>query len=251
MPLVCLYVLPFLSLLLTVYLFVLRPCLFARRARKAVDTGPGSHARVPGTFSLLQAQQQQVQSSGWCSCLGQGRNRVPRHGGSAQGYQPTSINLIVDPSLFPHLSSSARDRDDRERETASRRRRRKEKRQRRKKAARQRERERLGAVAGSDVDTDLLSSSPSSEASWSTDSDEPGPNATNPQSFSSILSHVALETRWLAARKSVKWNVFADALLGTIWGGVGVWAIGFNGKRCPSGSFEGWWYVPPLWLFAE
>ncbi|GAA5912767.1 uncharacterized protein JCM6883_006227 [Sporobolomyces salmoneus] len=216
-PLVALYIAPFVSLLLTIYLFLIQPCLFRRRSHTKSNLPPSISPQAP------------VQTSNCCSGFGSGKNRIPR----GQVVSP-SINLMIDPSLLAQhnerLTSERRDVDRHEK-----RRRRKEKRRKQKKAARQRERRQREGE--SDLETDLLSSSSSFFTEDSSDSEA---DAANPRSFASILSHVALEENWLAARKQVKWNAVWDFSLGAIWGGLGVWAIGFNGEKCPIGGFEGY-----------
>ncbi|GAA5961443.1 hypothetical protein JCM3765_003582 [Sporobolomyces pararoseus] len=237
-PLIILYIFPFVSFLITIYLFVLRPCLFASRLRKAANSSENALQRFSGSYPLVQGHQSIHESSNWCSCLGGGRSRVPR-GGSQQAYQPTSINLIVDPSWFSQQTKSQTIVPRGQVEERQRRRRKANRRKRRQRTSRAEKQQR--AAKDSDVETDLLSSS--SSISSLSDSDievDTSYSSTNPRSFSSILSHVALEERWLAARKQVKWNATVDFLTGTLWGGVGVWAIGFNGKKCPMGGFEGY-----------
>lgn len=220
------------------YLFVLRPCLFARRSRNLQQASHEPRSHLTGTYPFLQPNQRPIESSSWCPCFGDGRIRVPRGGGSKQAYQPTSINFIVDPSLFAQQVDQSRRSDGKEK----RRRRRNRREAHRRKQKRTARREEIG----SDAETDLLPSSSSSISSLSDGSDSERdttrPSSTNPRSFSSILANgLALEERWLAARKQVKWNATVDFTLGTAWGGIGVWAIGFNGSNCPPGGFEGYW----------
>ena len=218
---------------------MIRPCLFVRRNRKSGNSSGIAGQQIPGAYPLVQGQQPLQDSAGWCSCFGGARNRVPR-GGSQQAYQPTSINLIVDPSFFATNTSQKALTSDERIEDRRRRRRKENKRKRRDRTSRPEGKRR--ASNESDLETDLLSSS--SSFSSLSDSDierNHSYSSSNPRSFSSILSHVALEERWLAARKQVKWNATVDVSLGALWGGVGVWAIGFNGKHCPMGGFEGYW----------
>jgi len=197
---------------------------------------------MPGTFPLY--QQQHPSSSSWCDCFGGGgdnRNRTPR--GNHQAYQPTSINLIMDPSLFPQQLQPRTSSEHQERD---RRQRRRQKRRKRRKAAQQRQ------SADRDVETDLLSSSSSTlslSSASSSEEEDPSHTSTNPRSFSSILAHVNLEERWKVARKQVKWNATFDCIFGFIWGGGGIWAIGW-GEKCPVNEFEGYWCAHSLYPIA-
>jgi hypothetical protein len=53
-----------------------------------------------------------------------------------------------------------------------------------------------------------------------------------------IFAGLALETQWKSARRERKKISFVDAALAVLWGGVFVFVL--MGKRCPSGTFEGW-----------
>ncbi|GAA6013561.1 hypothetical protein JCM10207_004775 [Rhodosporidiobolus poonsookiae] len=233
LPLIALYVLPFLSLALTLYLHAIRPAIFGRRAASAAQAPHGA----AGVFPL--AMPGPPPKKGW-GCCGGGRNRAPR---GAQGrYQPpggpTTVNLVVDPAFFPALTghpSRNTDAEDRRRKAKERKRRRR----------RKRRREREEKAAGDDDGASLVSSSSlSSLSSLSSDDTDASdawsatpPPSSRPQR-KGILSHLALEAQWAAARAWAKRLAAADAAMGTVWAAVGVWAVGWAG-RCEPGEGEG------------
>lgn len=53
-----------------------------------------------------------------------------------------------------------------------------------------------------------------------------------------VFAGLALEEEWKEARKRLRWNATADAVLFVVWGALFVYIL--LGKRCPSGSFDGW-----------
>ena len=53
-----------------------------------------------------------------------------------------------------------------------------------------------------------------------------------------VFEGLALEARWKAARKRLKWYTAVDAVMMCVWGALFVFIL--LGKRCPSGSFNGW-----------
>ncbi|KIP12273.1 hypothetical protein PHLGIDRAFT_32902 [Phlebiopsis gigantea 11061_1 CR5-6] len=53
-----------------------------------------------------------------------------------------------------------------------------------------------------------------------------------------VFAGLALEAEWKEARKRLKWNTAADAVMFLVWGALFVYIL--LGKRCPSGSFDGW-----------
>ncbi|CDW97573.1 hypothetical protein [Sporisorium scitamineum] len=54
-----------------------------------------------------------------------------------------------------------------------------------------------------------------------------------------MLATMKLQARWRLARTSLKWDCGWDVLLCLLWGAAAVMALGV-GKKCPSGSAEGW-----------
>ncbi|GAA6024803.1 hypothetical protein JCM11491_005611 [Sporobolomyces phaffii] len=257
LPLIALYTLPFLSLSVTVYLFVVRPCVFARRRRALRRGGDESiddwrHGR--GRIYPLAYPPTVHSGGGWCDCFGGrggGRNRVSR---GAPPPPHSSINLVIDPSLFvqgpPPEPRTGRDRE------RSRRKQREKKRRRRRRAAErktrtdeQKAKRRRTRDSDFDDETDLgprsSSSSSSSEADdesvscLSSDDDERDDvSVTHPRSFTSILAHVHLEERWRAARGRVKLDAGVDFVLGLVWGATGAYAVAV-GTKCPVGTFGG------------
>lgn len=57
----------------------------------------------------------------------------------------------------------------------------------------------------------------------------------------SVFAGLALEAQWKQARKMVKWGTFIDVVLFFLWGAEFVFVL--IGKRCPAGSFNGWYAV--------
>lgn len=60
----------------------------------------------------------------------------------------------------------------------------------------------------------------------------------------SIFAGLALEAQWKHARKMLKWGMMVDVLMFFAWGAEFVYIL--IGKRCPSGSFEGWYVSCPI-----
>lgn len=54
----------------------------------------------------------------------------------------------------------------------------------------------------------------------------------------SIFAGLALEAQWRHARKMLKWGMAVDIIMVFVWGAEFVYIL--IGKRCPSGSFNGW-----------
>lgn len=54
-----------------------------------------------------------------------------------------------------------------------------------------------------------------------------------------MLDNIRNQARWQAARKSLKWDCAWDVVLCLLWGAAAVMALGV-GKKCPSGTAEGW-----------
>ncbi|KAG8983138.1 hypothetical protein FRB90_006284, partial [Tulasnella sp. 427] len=53
-----------------------------------------------------------------------------------------------------------------------------------------------------------------------------------------IQQGLKMEQDWKAARKRLKWQLFADIMLMIIWAAVAFYVLW--GARCPPGGFEGW-----------
>jgi hypothetical protein len=53
-----------------------------------------------------------------------------------------------------------------------------------------------------------------------------------------IFEGLALEAQWKEARKRLKWYTVVDAVMMCLWGALFVFIL--LGRRCPSGSFDGW-----------
>ncbi|SPO21768.1 uncharacterized protein UTRI_01256_B [Ustilago trichophora] len=54
-----------------------------------------------------------------------------------------------------------------------------------------------------------------------------------------MLGNMKLQARWRVARSSLKWDCAWDVVLCLLWGAAAVLTLGV-GKKCPSGSAEGW-----------
>ncbi|GAA5889273.1 hypothetical protein JCM6882_000692 [Rhodosporidiobolus microsporus] len=238
-PLIALYLLPFVSLALTLYLHAVRPALHKRRQASAPQMGGAGGMVVP----LVQGQQGPGGGGGCCGSRKE--KRVPRGmmgmgggmGGAARGkYQPqlaggTTVNLVVDPSMFPALAMPKTPEDD-EREREKRRRRRRREKKKREKERRRREKG-GGAQDEHDDDASLVSSSSLSSLSSSDDSDDPSHSRSN-----RLLSPLALEPVFLGARSWARKVALVEILAGGVWAGVGVWGIGWGGE-CKPGSGSG------------
>lgn len=65
-----------------------------------------------------------------------------------------------------------------------------------------------------------------------------GDKSTRPPKRRNVFEGLAMEERWKAARKYLKWSAAFDSISFLFW------AIEFIliliGKRCPSGTFDGW-----------
>ncbi|ORY88980.1 hypothetical protein BCR35DRAFT_300737 [Leucosporidium creatinivorum] len=231
-PIYLLYLLPFLSLALTLYLFAIRPCLQSRRAA-ATGTTPPNQFAVP----LVQGGPGHPGSGGGCCCFGTRKDpRRLRGPGGKHAYQPgTTVNLLVDPSNFPTLfqqqptplTESAREKEKR----------RKQRRRRRRRKLLEKE---GGADGHGDDGEEGLISSSSSSSSSDTDSSDAWSAGEGPRSNQrkGILSAVALEGRWKEARGWLKKVAWWDAGAGVLWLAVGVYAVGW-GEKCSPGGFQG------------
>lgn len=183
--------------------------------------------------------------SGCCGCFGSRKKNSKGVGGQ----QPQTINLMMDPRMFPHLNRNddLEDQTSRERE---RKRRRKEKESDRRKKERRRERKRDSARGrlrdGNEVDFDSDDSTTSSESesiseddAWSiSDPNTSKSNRSNQRK--NLLSSIVLESRWKEARSWLKKITIWDIVASLIWAAVGIYAIVF-GEKCKPGSFQGWW----------
>ncbi|GAA6046159.1 hypothetical protein NBRC10513_002154 [Rhodotorula toruloides] len=218
-PLLVLYLLPFLSLFLTTYLFLIRPLLYKRRSQQPPQ--PQNNLITP----LLQQPQPQT-SGGWCDCFGSSRRRVPRG-----QYHPPQINLIVDPRLMAAMQRETMDEGGRARQDG------REKRRRRRRRPRSPSHERDASESSSSLGSEDDKSDSDEDDPWTA---HPSSSRTNPRK--SLLSHVLLDTTWRAARSWAKKVAVADAVCAVVWGGVAGWAV-FGGRKCPVGGFEGYWYA--------
>ncbi|SPC60959.1 uncharacterized protein UHOD_01681 [Ustilago sp. UG-2017b] len=54
-----------------------------------------------------------------------------------------------------------------------------------------------------------------------------------------MLGNMKLQARWRVARTSLKWHCAWDCVLCLMWGAASLMALGV-GKKCPSGTAEGW-----------
>ncbi|KAJ1032615.1 hypothetical protein NDA16_000638 [Ustilago loliicola] len=54
-----------------------------------------------------------------------------------------------------------------------------------------------------------------------------------------LLGNMKLQARWRVARTSLKWDCAWDVVLCLMWAAAAVMALGV-GKKCPSGTAEGW-----------
>ncbi|BGP18638.1 hypothetical protein JCM10213v2_006704 [Rhodosporidiobolus nylandii] len=195
-PLWAMYILPFLSLVLTLYMHVIRPYRFKKRSSAADAAGVGGFPSGGGMLVPILPGKALPSGGGGCCGFGRSKQRVPR-GGTYQPSGPMAVNLVVDPSLFAALSPApaARQRPSEEEERKQRGGRRKREKRRR---ARAREREKAArdeeGLVSSSSELDSSDFSSSSSDAWSDTADP----ATQRKG---ILSHLASEQAWLAARK--------------------------------------------------
>lgn len=182
--------------------------------------------------------------SGCCGCFGSRKKNT-------KGLvQPQTINLMMDPRMFPHLNrdENIAEQNVRERE---RKRRRGEKESEKRKKEKRRERKRDSARgrltnenAGDFDSEDSTTTSSGAESiseddAWSiSDPNTSKSNRTNQRK--NLLSSIVLESRWREARSWLKKITVWDIVASVIWSAVGIYAIGF-GEKCKPGSFEGWW----------
>lgn len=100
------------------------------------------------------------------------------------------------------------------------------------------------------VDPSLLSGGKRSSNSYSSSDTDTDSDSTLPgedrrrrrkkkRSKLGMLGNMKLEARWRVARTSLKWDCAWDIVLCLMWGAAAVMALGV-GKKCPSGSAEGW-----------
>ncbi|KAL8284127.1 hypothetical protein RQP46_004876 [Phenoliferia psychrophenolica] len=222
-PLFILYLLPFLSLALTIYLFLIRPCVLRKASRSATP----AHLVVP-----MNGGQRLGGGGGGCCCFGGGRKK-----GSQNPYCQPTVNLVLDPSMFPHLFGGAHSTTPLTTSTAEAKAKRKRRRRRRAKLAAEKQAARGKDGKGDDDDEDLLSSGQESSSDTDSDSDD---DPAHPHLGGHHGHHSAKEQqRWDAARKTVKVFAWWDAAAGLLWGGLAAWAI-VMGKHCTPGAFQGW-----------
>ncbi|BGP50458.1 hypothetical protein JCM10450v2_006377 [Rhodotorula kratochvilovae] len=228
-----LIVLPFLSLALSTYCFAVRPCLVRRRAQEAPG-GQGGMGMGMGVYPLLQPQPQQ-QGGGGGFFGGGGGGQKGKYAPPGAGM---SVNLVVDPRFLPGFALGAGAGAAEGGEVAQRRR---EKRRRKKKRREERRRRRAVAARGAGA-ADEESSSSSSLSSSDGDERDP-PDAwtaatSSPNPRHALLSHLSHESAWRSARAWAARVLALDGAACALWGGVGIWAIGWAGK-CPPGGGKG------------
>lgn len=177
-------ILPFFSLGLTIYLFLIRP-------RLSTSSSSATDQRRNSMVIPLLNGETGSHRSGCCGSGGKKKNH------------PGQINLIVDPFLFGRMSGGATDsrstdvrRDDKERR----------KRGRKRKA-------RETTESDSDASTSSTSSTNSSDA-WSVNAPtSSGPRRGGYNTRKGVLSAVHLEEKWRLARKSLKIVAIFDVKL--------------------------------------
>lgn len=236
LPLYLLYVLPFVSLSFTLYLFIFRPCSTRSRLRSAkADSARPQSMIIP----LLQGGSKYEEGAG-CCCFASKRKPASNYGnGRSFAGQQAPINLVIDPTLFASMNSRREpmltDYDGRAaREKRKRRKKRKERLQREEGEARDPS-TRLPSI--DDDDSDFSGSSTSSDA-WS-DSRHPTSRRWDVGHRKGILSAVHLTQAWKLARHNLRLVMAIDTLLLLLWSGASGWAIVF-GRSCKPGSFDGW-----------
>jgi len=81
---------------------------------------------------------------------------------------------------------------------------------------------------------------PDDDESVSENDSEEGMNSSRraPKPRRSVFQALAMEEDWRAARRLIKWHMFADVVLMLLWGAEFVYIM--IGKRCPPGGFGGW-----------
>lgn len=221
LPLYLLYVLPFLSLSLTLYLFVFRPCSTRSRLSKSMAHQSNKAMVIP----LLQGGDEYEEGVG-CCCFGRTGSSAQSNGNNNK--QHASINLIVNPSMFSGQSGSLTEYDNR----AS-----KKRRQRRK----QRERTNRRRSTQEESDSDSSSASSASSDAWSINAPD-SRSARAGDRRRGILSTVHRQAEWKLARATLKLVLATDLLLCLLWLGASAWAIIF-GQTCKPGTFEGLYVV--------
>ncbi|SNX82496.1 uncharacterized protein MEPE_01202 [Melanopsichium pennsylvanicum] len=84
----------------------------------------------------------------------------------------------------------------------------------------------------SDSDTDDNETLPGAERRWEK-------RRGKKKAKLGMLGNMRLQAHWRVARTSLKWNCAWDVILCLLWGTAAVLTLGV-GKKCPSGSSEGW-----------
>lgn len=240
-----LYLFPFLSAILTAYLFVYRPYRIRQQEGRL---NPRQQRSAPFTVPLLQGGPDLEDGVG-CCCFG---SRKPK-GGLQSGMpgarrnrnaQPSpQVNLVLHPEMLKGLVNSQQppnanyEQAQAETEEERRRRDRRQKRRRRRRR-KQREREaradeKAGYTSADSYDSDGSSGSGSSSSSFS-QLTRRRPDAAVP-----AISPFELEARWRLARARLRRVAIWDIAVATLWSAVALWAIAFN-ATCSPGSFQGW-----------
>lgn len=244
-----LYALPVLSLLLSLYLFALRPCLYRRRSiRAALAPAPGGGMQGLSVIPLMQGQQHKGPSSGGGCCGRRGGKPPPGFskqewalrqrmmgGAAGMGGSPT-VNLLVDAAPFAeHLRQSRGTPSDPAKDKEKRRRAREKRKRRAQIEARRSAQEAAGQVGyGDEEEGTAWGSDTSSSSEEDSEDDEDLPTARERQ----IAMH-----KWSLARAWAKKMVAVDVLGGVLWVAVVGAAIYLNGV-CPVGGYDVWWSVP-------
>lgn len=193
--------LPFFSLFLSIYLFVIRPCLYRRRSIR--DALAAAHpASGLATLPLLSTAQPQPQ--------GKGRK-------GAQPIISPTVNLIVDPMQLAALLGTRQAFSKPSREE------RREARARRKRRAFRAAKREAAEAAGDEWASDTDSSSSDSEE------EDDGPTDRQKQ----VAMH-----KWAAARSRARKLVAVEVVVGLLWIAAAAGAVAVGGT-CAVGGYEG------------
>ncbi|GAA6029069.1 hypothetical protein JCM8097_001578 [Rhodosporidiobolus ruineniae] len=241
-PLYLLYLLPFLSLFLTLFLHVVRPAMYRRRTRAGGMAGQGGGGMVvPLVQGAPGGGGGGRNGGGWTCCGSRRRSRVPR---GAPGQGQTTVNLVVDPAVLAGLTGGGAGGAAEEEARRKRERERREKKDRRRRRRRRKERpaRRRGGgeegEEGEESDSSLVSSSSSSCSSSL--SSAPDAAAARDRLSTLLPQRLAASRTFHLARRWLLKVVWAEAAAGVVWAAESVWAIGWGGGKCPVGGFEGY-----------
>jgi hypothetical protein len=141
------------------------------------------------------------------------------------------INLIVDPTMFPARMAPVAPQPER---------------QRKKKKRKSRKPPEEEDSSSSSAESDTSSASDQSIAS-SFHIPRASDGEKDPRNFSlsNQLDRFAQRERKAKARRRLVRIALFDGVFCLLWLVIAVWAIGF-GKKCPAGTFNGWWSVLPF-----